>query len=102
MTRFAFLLLFALLAVRYAHGADNEEHSAEEHAKHSAPAAQKDLEGDMDMEEHAGHGMSGVFGGYPASREASGTSWQPDSGPHLGIQAMFGEWMTMTHGFINL
>src|SRR5438105_4600912 len=109
MTRFVSLVLFAALAIRHAYGAETEEHSAEEHAKHSAPASQKDLEGDMNMDEHAGHdmsamqpAMSGMFGGYPASREASGTSWQPDSAPHLGIHGMYGEWTTMTHGFANL
>jgi hypothetical protein len=50
----------------------------------------------------ADHEMSGMYGGYPMSRESSGTSWQPDSSPHQGISGMYGEWMTMTHGFANL
>jgi hypothetical protein len=36
------------------------------------------------------------------SRESSGTAWQPDAAPHEGIEAMYGDWMTMTHGFVNL
>ena len=39
-----------------------------------------------------------MFGFYPATREVSGTSWQPDSAPHEGISGMFGKWATMLHG----
>lgn len=55
---------------------------------------------------HHGHKeeapMPGMFGRYPGSREASGTSWQPEASPHQGIHAMYGDWSTMTHGFANL
>src|SRR5262245_11757320 len=55
----------------------------------------------------AGHGehapeMKAAYGPYPMTREASGTSWQPDSSPHQGIHARLGAWDTMTHGFANL
>ncbi len=53
-------------------------------------------------EQHHGSGMRAMFGGYPETRESSGTSWQPDASPHEGIHAMAGEWSTMTHGFANL
>ena len=46
--------------------------------------------------------MRAMYGGYPVTRESSGTSWQPDASPHEGINAMVGEWSTMTHGFANL
>lgn len=52
---------------------------------------------------HEGHSemdMKGMYGSYPMTREASGTSWQPESTPMEGIHARTGEWMTMTHGFI--
>ena len=57
-----------------------------------------------DAMDHAqmGHAMQGMIGPYPMTREASGTSWQPDSSPHEGIMAMPGEWMTMIHGYANL
>ena len=45
--------------------------------------------------------MLGALGGYPMTRESSGTSWQPDSSPHEGIAATIGDWTTMTHGFAN-
>ena len=63
-------------------------------------AQAQDEAGEMD---HAGmhHGMS-MFGDYPMTREASGTSWQPESSPHEGIMGMHGDWMTMLHGEVNL
>jgi len=45
--------------------------------------------------------MPGMDGPYPMSREASGTSWQPDSTPLLGLQRMDDRWMTMWGGFAN-
>jgi hypothetical protein len=40
---------------------------------------------------------SGVLGPYPMTREASGTSWQPDAAAHHGIHLMAGDWMFMLH-----
>ena len=51
--------------------------------------------------EHAAQ-MRAMYGAYPMTREASGTSWVPDSSPHEGIAASIGDWSTMTHGFVNL
>jgi hypothetical protein len=51
---------------------------------------------------HDNGAMNGLFGDYPMTREASGTSWQPDAAPHEGIAGSIGEWTTMTHGFANL
>jgi hypothetical protein len=45
--------------------------------------------------------MPGIFGPYPMSREASGTSWQPDSTPMEGLHRMGDPWMTMWHGLAN-
>jgi uncharacterized cupredoxin-like copper-binding protein len=71
---------------------DHEEHmphapKADPHAAHDAQHAQS---------------MRAWYGPYSMTREASGTSWQPDSSPHLGIHAKYGAWDTMTHGFANL
>ena len=46
--------------------------------------------------------MRGMLGPYPMTREASGTSWQPEATPHEGIHAMSGGWMLMAHGFANV
>jgi hypothetical protein len=49
-----------------------------------------------------GASMPALFGPYTMAREASGTSWQPDSTPMAGLMHMGGDWMTMWHGFANL
>jgi len=46
--------------------------------------------------------MLGLYGPYPMSREASGTSWQPDSTPMSGLHRMGNPWVTMWHGMANL
>lgn len=54
----------------------------------------------MAMEPHA-MPMTGAFGPYKMSRDASGTSWQPDATPMDGIHNMDGDWMTMWHGNVT-
>ncbi len=49
----------------------------------------------MDMGEMP---MNGLYGPYPMSREASGTSWQPDAAPHEGVHLTRGAWSVMLHG----
>ncbi len=75
----------------------------------SAPAWAQD-NGSMDMpgmnmgSTDAGHADmnhvdmgQGLLGSYPATRDASGTSWQPDAAAHEGIHVMAGDWMLMGH-----
>jgi len=74
----------------------------------SAAHAQSDTT-NMDMENMPGMDMShhdtaqmdmpmtGVLGSYPMTRDASGTSWQPDAVEHNGIHAMAGDWSLMGH-----
>jgi hypothetical protein len=54
---------------------------------------------------HAGHAMAapmtGALGGYPMSRDASGTAWQPDSTPHAMGHVMRGDWSLMGHTLLN-
>jgi hypothetical protein len=45
--------------------------------------------------------MTGALGSYPISRDASGTSWQPDSSVQRGVQAMSDDWMLMGHALFN-
>jgi len=49
-----------------------------------------------------GHEMTGAYGPYAMSREASGTAWQPDSSIHGGVHASAGDWMLMGHATLNL
>jgi hypothetical protein len=43
--------------------------------------------------------MAGDLGGYSMMRDASGTSWQPDSTPMEAITGKSGDWTTMLHGY---
>lgn len=60
----------------------------------ASPALAQDGMGDM-----PGMDMTptGVLGAYPMSRDASGTSWQPDAAEHRAIHAMAGDWTLMGH-----
>ena len=51
--------------------------------------------------DHGGMAMTGLFGGYAMSREASGTSWQPEAAGHHGIHLMAGDWMLMGHATLS-
>ena len=67
---------------------------------HDMPGMNHDMPG-MDMSSH-GMTMHGLLGGYGMSREASGTSWQPEAAPHVGIMLMPGDdWMVMLHGKVT-
>ncbi len=50
----------------------------------------------------AGVDAGALYGPYAMTREASGTSWQPDSTPMDGLMRMRGEWLGMVHGFADL
>src|SRR5438128_1063632 len=56
----------------------------------------------MDMSD-TGHGMPmhGQLGRYGMSREASGTSWQPEASLHSAIHVMADDWMVMLHGRVS-
>lgn len=53
------------------------------------------------MHGHAGHTMRGALSNAPMSREASGTSWVPDSTPMEGWHGSSGEWTGMLHGYVD-
>ena len=41
---------------------------------------------------------TGTLGSYPVTRDASGTSWQPDAAEHMGgLHLMSSDWMLMGH-----
>jgi hypothetical protein len=55
-----------------------------------------------DATPHSQHGtMKAFFGPYPITREGSGTSWLPDTSPHDGIHASYGDWSLMWHALFN-
>src|SRR5437016_4138396 len=65
---------------------------------HAMPAQATHME--MDASSMAMH-MNGAYGHYPMMRDASGTSWQPQSTPFTGILFMPDKTMYMLQGFIN-
>jgi len=76
---------------------DNDTRPAEK----SSQEMSHDMPG-MDMSD-TGHGMPmhGQLGRYGMSREASGTSWQPQAAPHSAIHVMADDWMVMLHGRLS-
>ena len=57
---------------------------------------------DMSAHDMGGHTMTGALGSHPMSREASGTSWQPDAAHHGGVHRQAGDWTLMGHAELNL
>ena len=49
----------------------------------------------------ASHAAAGALGAYSMTRDASGTSWQPDVSEHQGLHIMSGPWMFMGHATLN-
>jgi len=64
------------------------------------PPAKDDMAG-MDMAGMPGMDhmtMTGALGDYGMNRDGTGTSWQPDSSPHMGLHGAWGPWSLMAHG----
>jgi hypothetical protein len=91
------------------------------HADHDGHNQTKKQSGPRQATDHSGHGqtktrdgahhemthgtehqMRGFLGPYMVQREGSGTSWVPDTTPHAGVHAAYGDWQTMYHGLFNL
>lgn len=117
----ASLLLIGWLPVVFAVAASGHAGAAEVHETHRThthaappptsvppPSAETGAAAGHDAMHGTGHAasmdhggmtmpMSGQFGPYSMSREASGTAWQPDSTPGQGVHLMAGEWSLMGH-----
>ena len=65
----------------------------------AAPAFAQDQMGNMPMDDMQMSGMAstGILGSYPMTRDASGTSWQPDDSVHAATYGMADDWMLMGH-----
>ncbi|RZI71949.1 MAG: hypothetical protein EOP38_31060, partial [Rubrivivax sp.] len=70
------------------------------HAGHAMPGMDH-AKMDHGAMNHDGMAMHGLLGGYGLSREASGTSWQPQAAPHDAIHMSAGDWMVMLHGRVT-
>lgn len=54
----------------------------------------------QNMPEMSAMPSTGILGDYPMTRDASGTSWQPDLASHQGVHAMADDWMLMGHAML--
>jgi hypothetical protein len=109
--RGGFVLLTAacLLAAPVALAQDHQHHEpppAQTQPQQPAQPSPQTMPHDMgEMQDTGGmhdmHDMTGVLGPYPMSREASGTSWQPDASEHMGVMRTHGAWMVMGHVTLN-
>jgi hypothetical protein len=79
------------------------DHQGHDMSQPPAEGARDDMAGmDMgDVDPSATRIPGGILGPYPLSREASGTSWQPDSTDHAAVHLMSGRWMLMGHALLN-
>jgi len=77
---------------------------AQDAHQHGAPPAQHESMAGMDhgtMGHDTMGGMHGLLSSYGLSREASGTSWQPEAASHAGLHLPADDWMVMLHGRVN-
>ena len=86
------------------HEAHDPEAAARPHQGHAMPDGEDQAMPPAGAMEHTGmgHEMTGAYGPYPMTREASGTAWQPDASVHGGVHAMSGDWTFMGHATLNL
>lgn len=78
---------------------------ADDHGMHKKPSATSvdhEQHGQQPSETGMEMPMRGMLGSYPMTREASGTSWQPEAVPMEGVHLMQDDWMLMAHGFAFL
>jgi hypothetical protein len=91
------VVLFLLLGTDVA-SAQHMHHAPPAPADSAAHADEGAMAG-MDMGDMP---MTGLYGPYPMSREASGTAWQPDAARREGVHLMTGSWMVMLHGYADV
>jgi hypothetical protein len=72
--------------------------TAQDHG-HKHPSSDHETQSAHEHAHAMGVEMRGMFGPYPMTREASGTSWQPEASPMQGVHFSGGDWMFMAHGF---
>ena len=91
--------LFCVLCMFYTqHVQPIQDTQSEKHEMHAIPSI-----GHRDHAIGPAHEiMHGMYGNYPMTREASGTSWVPDSSPQEGFYIMYKDWMFMVNGFSYL
>ncbi len=102
------ITLSVLLALPRAGEAQHEHPPQPASQKKGAEHAQQNHSEGIPEQHQAGHAgqgehaMSGALGPYQATREASGTSWVPESSPMHGFHREVGSWHGMVHGLATL
>lgn len=74
---------------------------AQDHDMRAGHEVTKDAPMAMDHQS-MDHDMTGAYGDYPMTREASGTSWTPDMSRHESWMGQSGDWTLMAHGNLDL
>lgn len=96
-----YAVYFLIFLINFSNAQDHMRHeltssSAIEEKKDGAIPHQMPQELKHEMSKQIMHGM---YGNYPMTREASGTSWVPTSSPQEGFHIMHDKWMLMFNGF---
>lgn len=87
-----------LTLVLAADAAAQSDHGPDHHPKAGTPA---DDHGEQHHPADHAMAMTGALGFYGMTREASGTSWQPDSTKHTMGHVMRGRWVLSGHAMLN-
>ena len=81
--------------------------AAAQHEGHGATTKPEPIHSEGDPDEEAAaveqlhpQAITGALGPYPATREASGTAWQPEESPHGGAHVTAGRWSLMGHAML--
>lgn len=93
--RYAFVLLVLLVGADLAHAQHEKHHAPRPDTTHAGHTGAHAALPDASPEPPPGRGM-------PAHRDASGTSWQPESSPMEAVHTRAGSWTLMLHGTLFL
>lgn len=85
------------------HHHDHEPTDDENHNAHQPPnEGHGGQHGMAHAEGGQAHDMPSALGPWSMARDASGTSWQPDTSRHGGLHWQDGDWSFMSHTLLNL
>ena len=99
LSRSAWLLASTLATPAFAADPPPDPHAGHDMSK-MAPATDAAIP--MPMSMPMDMPMQSALGGYAMTRDASGTSWQPDATSMGGLHLHEGGWKAMLHGFVNV
>lgn len=77
------------------------DHSGMDHGAMDHGVMDHSQHGGMHSDMHGGIDMPAALGPYTMMREASGTAWQPDASPMIGVFTAKGGWTLMGFSLLN-